>query len=142
MSLSVKITMPNFDGFLDKIQAAGNNVDEACKKAIDASTEFLADEMRAGAEPHKKGVGKYSEGHVYEAIEATPAVQEGNYIYGTVGINSKEYPEAVMPAIYEEYGDGHSKAFPDPFIRPAIAKKAEVRKIQKDILKSEGIPIE
>ena len=135
-ALNCDIALPNFDGYLQKIKDAGNNIDEACKKAINASLPIIEDEMKRGAERHK------NKGEVLNAIESTEAKVEGNWIYGAAGINTDKHPEALH-AIYEEYGDGHSPEFPDPFIRPAYDNnKSKIKKIQRDVLKKEGVPIE
>lgn len=135
-ALNCDITLPNFDGYLQKIKEAGNNIDEACKKAINASLPIIEEDMKKGAERHKRS------GEVLNAIEITPARVEGNWIYGTVGIDIKKNPDAFH-AVYQEYGDGHSQEFPDPFIRPAYDNnKSKIKKIQREVLKKEGIPIE
>jgi hypothetical protein len=79
---------------------------------------------------------------VYDAIETVPAKKQGNYIYGEVGIDMGKHPEAIH-AVYQEYGDGHSPEFPDPFIRPAIDEnRAEIKKTQRAVLKERGVPVE
>lgn len=141
-ALSATITMPNLDKYLEKIEAAGNNIDDACKDAVNAALPIVEKAMKAGAARHKKGVGKYGTDAVYNAIEMTPAKQKGNYISGTVGIDMKKHPEAVH-GVYQEYGDGHSPEFPDPFVRPAIDNnKSAVRAAERAVLKKKGVPVD
>ena len=91
--------------------------------------------MRAGAERHRKT------GDVVNAIETVPAKQSGNYIYGAVGIDKEKHPEAVE-AVFQEYGDGHSPWFPDPFIRPALDNnKSQINSIMRKSLKKAGIEV-
>jgi len=141
-AMSAEITIPNFDKYLEKIQMAGNDIDALCEKAINAALPTVESAMKAGAARHRKGIGRYGTDAAYNAIESNPAKESGNYIYGTVGINMDKHPEAIN-AIYQEYGDGHSPEFPDPFIRPAFdGNKNEIKKIERDVLKKGGIPIE
>lgn len=135
-ALSATITMPNLDKYLEKIQAAGNNIDEACKEAVNVATPIVYESMKAGAERHQRT------GAVVKAIEVTPAKQEGNYIYATVGIDMDKHPEAAA-GVYQEYGDGHSPCFPDPFVRPAVDdNRKEILATERAVLKKKGVPID
>jgi hypothetical protein len=135
-ALSATISMPNLDKYLEQIQAAGNNIDDACKDAINAALPIVEKSMKAGAERHRKT------GDVVNAIEVTPAKQEGNYFYGSVGINLEKHPEA-FEGVYQEYGDGHSPCFPDPFVRPAVDdNRKEILRIERAALKKKGVPID
>lgn len=135
-ALKADIFPPNFDKYLAKIQAAGEDIDKACRKAIDAALPIVEKSMIAGAERHRDS------GDVVNAIEKTKAVTIGNYSYGSVGIDMIKHPEAIH-GVYQEYGDGHSPEFPDPFVRPAVDdNRAEIKKIEREELKKAGVPIE
>lgn len=135
-ALSATIIMPNLDKYLEKIEAAGNNINDACKEAVNAALPIVEKSMKAGAERHRRT------GDVVRAIASTPAKQEGNYIYGTVGIDMDTHPEAVH-GVYQEYGDGHSPGFPDPFVRPAIDdNRKEILRTERAVLKIRGVPID
>jgi len=135
-ALGAGINLTGFDEYLKKVERAGRNVDEAVAKAIDESVKPIVDDMKAGAARHKRT------GEVYDAIEATPAKKDGNYIYSQVGVNLKEHPEAIE-GVFQEYGDSHSPGFPDPFISPAFwNNRNKVKKIQKEVLMKEGVPID
>lgn len=135
-ALSVTITMPNLEQYLKKVEAAGNSIDDACKEAVNAAMQIVEESMKAGAERHRRT------GDVANAIETIPAKQEENYIYGTVGIDLEKHPEA-KEGIYQEYGDGHSPCFPDPFVRPAIDNnRKEVLRTERSVLKKRGVPID
>lgn len=141
-ALSVSINFPNLDKYLEKIEAAGNNIDEACKEAVDAGAKIAYKAMKDGAARHRKGVGKYGTDAVYNVIETTPAKQEGNYIYSTVGIDMEKHPEAAH-GVYQEYGDGHSPEFPDPFVRPAFEEnRKEILAAERTVLKEKGVPVD
>lgn len=141
-ALGVSIQITGLDEMLTKVESAGNDVDEACKDAVNAALPIAEKSMKEGAARHRKGVGKYGTDAVYDAIETVPAKQEGNYIYGQVGVNTDKHPEA-MHAVFQEYGDGHSKQFPDPFIRPAFdTNKNAIRAAERSELKARGMPID
>jgi len=135
-ALSATLTISGFDEYLAKIKAAGNNIDEACKSAVNAALPIVEKSMKEGAERHRKT------GDVVNAIETTPAKQQGNLIYGTVGIDIDKHPEAKH-GVYQEYGDGHSPEFPDPFVRPAIDdNKSQIKSAERAELKKWGMPVE
>ncbi|MGW8114040.1 hypothetical protein ACVS9P_02455 [Caproicibacterium sp. NSD3] len=135
-ALSATITLPNLDKYLEKIESAGNSIDEACKEAVNAALPIVEKSMKAGAERHRKT------GAVVNAIEITPAKQEGNFIYGVVGIDMQKHPEA-LPGVFQEYGDGHSPCFPDPFVRPAVDdNRKEILAAERAVLKKRGVPID
>lgn len=135
-ALSAKFSVSGVDELLKKIEASGKNVDVACKKAVDATLPIVEKTMREGAERHRLT------GDVVNAIEVVGAKQQGNYIYGQVGIDLEKHPEA-FEGVFQEYGDGHSPEFPDPFIRPAVDNnRKSINSTVKKVLKSEGMPIE
>jgi hypothetical protein len=121
------------EDFLKKIQDIGGSVEDAVKQAIDESVKPIVEDMIAGAERHR------DQGDVVNAIEAHPAIQDGNYIYSRVGIDLNKHPEAAH-AVFQEYGDGHSDVFPDPFVSPAFDNnKSKVKSVQKNVLYRLGI---
>lgn len=135
-ALSATIVMPNLDKYLAKIQAVGNDIDDACKDAVNAALPIVEKSMKEGAERHRR------HGEVVDAIETTPAKKQGNYIYGEVGIDMQKHPEAVH-GVYQEYGDGHSPEFPDPFVRPAVDdNRKKIFAAERAVLKKRGVPIE
>ncbi|MEA4919381.1 MAG: HK97-gp10 family putative phage morphogenesis protein [Clostridiaceae bacterium] len=135
-ALSASLTVSGLDEYLAKIQAAGNNIEEACKAAVNAAAPIVEADMKAGAERHKDS------GDVVDAIEAKPAETSGYGVWASVGIDMEKHPEAIH-AVYQEYGDGHSPGFPDPFVRPAFDNnKAKIKAAEKAELKKWGVPIE
>ena len=132
-ALSADFSFKGFEELLDKIEEAGKSVEDACKKAIDAALPIVEKSMLLGAERHR------DTGNVVNAIETLGARSQGDYIYGKVGINLDKHPEA-FEAVFQEYGDGHSPEFPDPFVRPATENnKKEIRSIIRRTLKKEGV---
>ena len=135
-ALSANLKISGLEEYLKKIAAAGKNVDAACRKAINESTSIIKNSMDEGAQRHRRT------GETAEAIEKTKAKPTGNYNYATVGIDLQKHPNAAH-AVFREYGDGHSPEFPDPFIRPAVDNnRKQVAKIQRTVLKKEGVPID
>ncbi len=135
-ALTADFIAPDLSEYLEKIQAAGNNIDDACKDAVNAALPIAEKTMKAGAERHQKT------GAVVNAIEVTPAKQEGNYIWGHVGIDLEKHPEA-FEGVFQEYGDGHSLCFPDPFVRPAVDdNRKEFFAAERAVLKKKGVPID
>jgi len=135
-ALSASVTVSGLDEYLARIKAAGNNIEEACKAAVDAAAQIVEKSMIEGAERHK------DKGEVVAAIETTPAQVSGYGVYATVGIDAEKHPEAKH-GVYQEYGDGHSPGFPDPFVRPAFDNnKSKVRSVEKAELKKWGVPVE
>lgn len=141
-ALGVSINLSGLDEMLAKVEAAGNDVDEACKAAVNAAAPIVEKAMKEGAERHSKGHGKYGTDTVLNAIEAQPAKQAGNYISAAIGIDLQKHPEASH-GLFQEYGDGHSPEFPDPFVRPAFDEhKSEIRAAERAELKARGMPID
>jgi HK97 gp10 family phage protein len=135
-ALSASLTVSGLGEWIEKIQKAGNSIPEACKAAVNAATPIVEADMKAGAERHRKS------GDVVKAIETTPAEVDGYGVYASVGIDMEKHPEAKH-AVYQEYGDGHSPEFPDPFVRPAFDNnKAKIKSIEKAELKKWGVPVE
>lgn len=135
-ALSATLIAPDFSKYLEKVEAAGNSIDDAAKAAVDAALPIVEKSMIAGAERHR------DKGDVVRAIETEKAHVEGNLIVGSVGIDPDKHPEAIHAA-YQEYGDGHSPEFPDPFIRPAIDNnRKEILKAERAVLKAKGVPVD
>lgn len=135
-ALSASFSVSGVDEFFAKIEAAGKNIDTACKKAVDAVLPTVEKSMKEGAERHRLT------GEVVDALEVQTAQQQGDYIYGRVGIDLDKHPEA-FEGVFQEYGDGHSPEFPDPFIRPAVDDNRKgINKTIKQVLRKEGMPVE
>ncbi|MFT9056811.1 MAG: HK97-gp10 family putative phage morphogenesis protein [Ethanoligenens sp.] len=141
-ALGVSIQVNGLDELLAKVEASGNDIDETCAEAVNAGAQIAMKAMKDGAARHRKGAGKYSTDEVYNAVETVPAKKSGNYIYATIGVNVEKHPRAIA-AVFQEYGDGHSAEFPDPFVRPAFDDhKSEIRNAEKAVLKVHSIPVD
>jgi|GEM_PF-1463125 len=135
-ALGIDFQLKGLDEMLKKIEKAGNNVDNAVAKAITQAAPIPLKTMQEGALRHKKT------GDVVKAIQTGHIEREGNYTAIQIGIDIKKNPEAIH-AVFQEYGDGHSPNFPDPFVRPAFDENTtKIRSIMRRVLKSEGVPID
>ena len=133
--LQAKMDLSGFDEFFAKIESLGKDIDKACLKAVNAATPIVENDMKQGAQRHRRT------GAVVNAIETISAKAQGDYIYAAVGVDLDKHPEAYE-GVFQEYGDGHSPQFPDPFIRPAVENnKKEIKKIIRNVLKKEGLPL-
>jgi HK97 gp10 family phage protein len=129
-----KLELSGLDEYLKKIQAAGNNVDEAVKKAVEASCYPVNSYIKDWAEEHK------FTGETLKGVKTSEIKQDGNYIYAEVGIDTTDAPTA-WHAVFVEYGTPTQSA--DPGIRNAFDKnKSLVKGIQKDVLAKAGVPVE
>ena len=135
-ALSAKFTVSGMEEFFSRIEKAGKNIDITCEKAINETLPIIEKSMKEGAERHRLT------GDVVNAVEVIEAKQQGNYIYGQVGIDLDKHPEA-FEGVFQEYGDGHSPEFPDPFIRPAVDdNRRQINATIKKVFKKEGMPVE
>lgn len=141
-ALGIDFQVDGLDELLQKIEKAGSGIDEAVSDAVKEAAPVLLEAQKAGAARHGKDSGKYGTDTVFDALESGHISREGNYTYINVGIDLKKHPEAKH-AVFQEYGDGHSPEFPDPFIRPSIDEnRGKVKSIMRTVLKKRGVPIE
>lgn len=134
MAIRGTFKLTGVEEYLKKVQSAGNNIENAVKEAIKESAKPVLDDMKNGAERHRRS------GEVVEAIEQSEVKQEGNFIYTEIGVNEDKAKEGAWVAVFQEYG---SPTFPkDPFIRPAFDNnKSKVKSIQRKVLKKWGVPV-
>lgn len=132
-ALSATFVFGGFEEYFKKIEALGKNLNASCKKAVDAAVPIVRETMVEGAARHR------DTGDVVNAIETRKAKPDGDLILAAIGIDLNKHPEA-FEAVFQEYGDGHSPEFPDPFVKPAVDNnRKEVKAIIRKTLKKEGI---
>ena len=132
-ALSATFVFGGFEEYFKKIEALGKNLNASCKKAVDAAVPIVRETMVEGAARHR------DTGDVVNAIETRKAKPDGDLIFAAIGIDLNKHPEA-FEAVFQEYGDGHSPEFPDPFIRTAVDNnRKEIKAIIRKTLKKEGI---
>jgi len=141
-SLGADFYVSGLDELLEKVRKAGDSVDDAVLDAVKEAATILLESQKDGAARHRKGVGKYGTDAVYDAIESEKVCRVGNYTYIDVGVDLNKHPEAKH-AVFQEYGDGHSPEFPDPFIRPSVDEnRGKIESVIRNALKKRGVPIE
>ena len=141
-ALGANFYVSGLDELLEKVKKAGYSIDDAVSDAVKEAAPILLDSQKDGAAMHRKGAGKYGTDAVYDALEVEKVCTVGNYTYISVGIDLNKHPEAKH-AVFQEYGDGHSPEFPDPFIRPSVDEnRGKVKSIIRNALKKRGVPID
>ena len=141
-ALGADFYVSGLDELLEKVRKAGDSLDDAVSDAVKEAAPIILDSQKDGAARHRKGAGKYGTDAVYDALESGKVCTEGNYTYISVGIDLKKHPEAKH-AVFQEYGDGHSPEFPDPFIRPSVDEnRGKIKSVIRNALKKRGVPID
>jgi len=131
---SVRLELTGLEEYAKRITDAGRNVDEVVKMAVHESAKPIHDDIQAWAERHRMT------GVMLEGVDLSEPLQSGNEISVTVGINDEKSPGA-WHAVFVEYGTPTQPA--DPGIRNAFDRnRSMVKKIQRDVLKREGMPID
>ncbi|GIO36881.1 hypothetical protein J41TS12_17420 [Paenibacillus antibioticophila] len=131
---SVSLDLTGLEEYAQRIAETGRNVDDAVAKAVHESAKPIYDDIKDWAERHKRtGVG-------LEGVDLSDPEQSGNDISVTVGINDDKAPGS-WHMVFTEYGTPTQPA--DPGIRNAFDNnKSKVKKIQREVLKREGMPID
>lgn len=84
---------------LKKIEKAQGRVDEAVKKATDASLKVIGNEAQRLMRPLSPG--KSGTGDTYRSFEQQPAEMNGKFVQASVGYN---VGEGGLPAIFLDVG--------------------------------------
>ena len=129
---TIKFELKGLDEYLKKIQEMGGNIDEAVEKAVDESTKPIYEDIQNWAKKHKLT------GATLKGVAKTDVQKEGNSYFVEVGIDTT-HSKTAWHAVFVEYGTPKMAA--DPGIRPAF-NKSRVKRIQKQVLSREGIPVE
>lgn len=96
------VEMYGVSELLKKIEAAGGNVDEAVKKAVDKSLEIVGKDMQKFMEEHKLT------GKTYASYEQIAASIKDNKVEAMVGYNKKR---GGLPAIFLDVGTPSQKPY-------------------------------
>lgn len=129
---TVRFELSGLDEYLEKIRAAGRNVEEVAAEAVRASVQPIYQDLKDWVDDHKLT------GATAKGLTVSDIKREGGRIYVELGIDTTDAPLA-WHAVFVEYGTPKVPA--DPGIRLAFQdNKARVRTIQKKILVRGGIP--
>lgn len=129
-----KFKITGVEEYLAQLKKVGANIDKAVAEAVHESAKPIEEDIRVWAEKHKRT------GAVLEGVDLSRSQADGDLIYVTVGIDGDKTPTS-WHAAFVEYGTPRMAA--DPGVQTAFkVNKAKVKRIQKEILKKGGIPID
>lgn len=133
-SRTITLNVSGVEDYLARVQAAGRSVDDAVKTALTESAAPIQSDIRKWAEKHELT------GKTLAGVDVAEPKQFGNNIVVQVGIDDTKSPGA-WHSTFVEYGTPTQPA--DPGIRTAFEKnKNKVKKIQREVLKREGLPVD
>lgn len=133
-SRSIRLDVSGVEDYLARVAAAGRSVDEAVKMALKESAEPIRNDIENWAKKHERT------GTTLTGVDLADPKQYGNEIVVQVGVDDVKSPGA-WHSTFVEYGTPTQPA--DPGIRTAFEKnKSKVKKIQRDVLKREGMPLD
>jgi HK97 gp10 family phage protein len=132
MATKTYLSTKGFDEYLEKIAAAGRDIDKSAQKALLAGAEVAQQGMKRRVRKDKHNL----ENH----IQIDGPHQEGNYSFVDVGvIHKKEFTDAETAryANAQEYGTSSMPA--QPYIRTTMSGDAsKIRKAMKQSLEEDG----
>jgi|DewCreStandDraft_4_1066084.scaffolds.fasta_scaffold06643_7 HK97 gp10 family phage protein len=133
MATKATLTLKGLDEYLEKIAAAGKDVDEAAARAVLAGAEVLQEGMRNRV-PVRTG-------NLRENIRIFGPEQDGNFVFCEVGLIDRRGLTDADTARYgnaQEYGTSSMAA--QPYIRPTIAEDGKkARDAMKESLEESGV---
>jgi HK97 gp10 family phage protein len=133
-SRSIQLDVSGLEEYAKRITAAGRSLDGAVAKAVRESAQPVYEDIKEWAEKHKQS------GVMLEGVDLSDPEINGTEIGVTVGINDEKSPGA-WHAVFTEYGTPTQPA--DPGVRNAFDNnRSTVKKIQRAVLKREGVPID
>ncbi len=132
MTTRVKVSTKGFEQYLEKLAAAGQDVDASIGRALQAGAQVAKEGMkrRAPKDTH----------NLEEHIKIDGPFKEGNFTFLAVGVIHKlEFTDAETAryANHQEYGSSSMPA--QPYIRPTMAEDAgKIKRAMKDSLIKDG----
>jgi HK97 gp10 family phage protein len=128
MTVRGRIDFKGLEEWLLALSEAGANVNEAAAKAIEAGQEVVLAGMtrRVPKDTH----------NLEEHLVKTEVKQDGNFVYGEVGLLGAD-AETARYGNAQEYGTANMAA--QPYIRPTMeADKAKIKAAMRESLKESG----
>lgn len=109
------------------------DVDAAVADALNEVANFLLKEMQAVVERHNQTES------AFQALKRTEVQRAGNYQWVEVGaMHIRAEDQDGFHIVYLEYGSPTLPA--DPWLRPAMEKQADIRKIILNTFRKWGVP--
>lgn len=128
MTTRVKVSTKGFEQYLEKLAAAGRDVDASIGRALQAGAQVAEDgmEQRVAKDTH----------NLEEHIEISEVKREGNFSYVEIGVLHAD-AETARYGNAQEYGTSSMAA--QPYIRPTMAEDAgKIKRAMKDSLIKDG----
>lgn len=128
MATRVNVSTKGFDEYLEKLAAAGKDVDLSIAKALTAGAAVAKAGMvqRVPKDTH----------NLEDHIKTTEVLLSGNYSFVEVGVMNAD-AETARYGNAQEYGTSSMAA--QPYIRPTIKEDSgKIRKAMKDSLIEDG----
>lgn len=109
------------------------DIDAAVTAALDEIADVMLEQMQEGVRRH------YKKGRAYRAIERSEVQRAGNYLWVEVGaLRIRAEHKDGFHVIYQEYGSPTLPA--DPWLRPVIENKAQVKRIILETFEKWSVP--
>ena len=122
------LTTKGFEAYLEKLNAAGVNIDQVADEALQAGSAVLLEGMQRRA-PKLTG-------HLKGRIQVVGPEDDGNFHFVKVGIFHIQRPEESY-FLYQEYGTPHAAAH--PYMRPTFDEDMpRARAAMRAVFKSKG----
>lgn len=133
MVTQAKLSWKGFEDYLEALVEAGEEVEVIAKEGIGEALKTVQTDMQ--------NLVPIDTGNLYNHIQVDGPHQEGNVIYGEVGVIHDIKFTDKDTAIYGnviEYGSSSVAA--QPYIRPAISKNRNIlKKVMKKIAERFGL---
>ena len=130
MTTRATITLKGFGEYLEKVNQAGKDVDQAAAKAVSAGGDVLLDGMLQRV-PRRTG-------KLASTLIRTEVMRDGNFSFVISGMPKDADADVARYGNVQEYGSASTKAH--PYIRPTIDEdKGRARTAIRKSLKEDGI---
>lgn len=130
---AISFDVKGIEEYIEALQKAGANIDEAVAEALLASAEPIQSDIKKWVQKHRL-TGATEAGLIQPEIK-----KDGNNLSLTLGISGDG---ASWHAVFVEYGSPKNRPA-DPGIRTAFeANRVKALGIQKQVLREAGVPVD
>lgn len=135
MATKGQLSLRGLEAYLEELARAGQDVDAAVKRAIQAGAQPIVEQMLQDVPVGDPKVDPHP-GNLKKHITIDGPHQEGNFVYVDVGVINPDDETAIYGNV-QEYGSPSNRA--QPYIRPALkSKRSAAMSAMKESLKNEG----
>lgn len=130
MAFKTKLTTKGFEDYLERLAAAGKDIDAISDEALAAGGAILLEGMQ-------RRVPKDT-GNLERNLSVTEPRQDGNFHFIELGLVAGQVDAKTMIyGMVQEYGSGHVAA--QPYIRPTMDEDmGKARKAMKKVFVEKG----